>query len=55
MASQEMQDVIDSITNFPLDLAGQRQHYKEVWSRVPVDPDIHAEPADLGGVGGPGI
>jgi len=54
MISQEMQDVIDSITDFPLDLQGQREHYKNVWSRVPVDPDIQAKPVDLDGIGGSG-
>lgn len=54
MASQEMQDVIDSITDFPLDVPGQRAHYEKVWSAVPVDDDIRSESADLGGIGGDG-
>ncbi|MGO4001498.1 alpha/beta hydrolase [Pseudomonas fluorescens] len=51
MASKEMQHVIDSITDFPLDVAGQRDHYKKVWSSVPVDSDIQSRPAELGGIG----
>lgn len=54
MASQEMLEVIDSITDFPLDLEGQREHYKKVWRAVPVDADIKSKPADLGEVGGSG-
>jgi monoterpene epsilon-lactone hydrolase len=53
MASNEMQTVIDQITDFPLDLEGQREHYRRVWSSVAVDPDIKSEPADLDTVGGP--
>jgi hypothetical protein len=40
------------ITDFPLHLTGQREHYRSVWSRVPVDADINARPVDLNGVGG---
>ncbi len=32
--SKEMQAIIDSITDFPLDLPGQRAHYRKVW----IDP-----------------
>lgn len=51
MASREMQDVIDSITDFPLDVDGQRAHYRKVWSQVPVDSDIQSRPIDCGGIG----
>lgn len=46
-----MQAVIESITDFPLDLPGQRTHYHKVWSAVPVDSDVVAEPVDTGGKG----
>ncbi|MBB5152880.1 alpha/beta hydrolase [Saccharopolyspora phatthalungensis] len=52
MVSREMLEVIESITDFPLDVPGQRRHYERVWRAVPVDEDIRSEPADLGGIGG---
>lgn len=51
MASKEMQDVIDSITTFPLDVAGQREHYTKVWSSVQVDTFIQSRPVSLDGIG----
>ncbi len=51
VASKEMQDVIDSISDFPLDVEGQRKHYERVWKQVPVDPDIKAGSIDVGGIG----
>jgi epsilon-lactone hydrolase len=51
MASKEMQSVVDSITDFPLDLPGQRAHYRKVWSQVPVDLDVESKPANCGGTG----
>ncbi|WBO21330.1 alpha/beta hydrolase [Sphingomonas abietis] len=51
MPSKEMEAVIASLTDFPLDVAGQRDHYRKVWNSVPVDPDIHAKPAACGHIG----
>ncbi|CAB3745604.1 Monoterpene epsilon-lactone hydrolase [Paraburkholderia sediminicola] len=51
MASKEMQAVIDSITDFPLDVEGQRNHYEKVWSQVPVAADIKSTPVSLDGIG----
>jgi len=51
MASKAMQAVIDSITDFPLDVPGQREHYRKVWSSVPVSPDVQSAPVDCGGTG----
>jgi epsilon-lactone hydrolase len=51
MTSSEMQNVIDSITDFPLNVPGQREHYRKVWNQVPVDKDIQSQAVDCGGTG----
>lgn len=51
MPSPEMEAVINSISEFPEDLPGQRKNYADIWATVPVDTDIEYEPLDLGGSG----
>ncbi|WBO24725.1 hypothetical protein [Sphingomonas abietis] len=54
MTSGEMDPVVASIDDIPLDVARLRGHYRKVSSSVPFDDHIRPGPAACGGKGAGG-